>query len=194
VSGTTYTSVNGNAAGAQTAENDALAAYNTLTGQPVTQSLTGATLGSGGTILTLTPGVYFFSSSAQLTGQLVLSGSGNYIFLIGSTLTTASGSSIVLANGAQAGNVFWQVGSSATIGTDTSLDGSILAETSITLGTGADLDGRALALNGAVTLDDNTIDPPLAAVPEPSTLFAGALMLLPFGAGGLWTLRKKQIA
>jgi len=148
-------------------------------------------LGSGGTILTLTPGVYFFSSSAQLTGQLVLSGSGNYIFLIGSTLTTASGSSIVLANGAQAGNVFWQVGSSATIGTDTSLDGSILAETSITLGTGADLDGRALALNGAVTADDNIITVP-TNIPEPATFWLLAFSASVFGSRQWLTVWRRK--
>jgi type VI secretion system secreted protein VgrG len=117
---------------ASQAQADALNAYNTLAAQPVTQTLTGETLGTGGTVSTLGPGVYSFgTSSAQLTGQLTLSGSGDFIFQIGSTLTTASGpsaASIVLENGAQAANVFWQVGSSATIGTYTSFDGTIIAD------------------------------------------------------------------
>lgn len=131
--------------------------------------------------LTLTSGVYFFSSSAQLTGTLTLSGTGNFIFQIGSTLTTASASSIVLENGATAANVYWQVGSSATLGTTTAFDGTIIANQSVTLDNGADLAGRALALNAAVTLNDNVI----TAVPEASTLLTGALPLLPFGASWL---------
>ncbi len=197
VNGTTYTSADGNGAVAQQAQNDALTAYNTLTGEAVTETLTGDTLGSGGTVLTLTPGVYYFSSSAQLTGQLILSGDGTFMFLIGSTLTTASSSSIVLEDGAQANDVYWQVGSSATLGTDTSFDGSILAHTSITLTTGADVDGSVLALNGAVTLDDNDINVPSAtstAVPEPTTVVAGGLMLLPLGIGAIRSLRKKHTA
>jgi hypothetical protein len=196
VSGTTYSSVDGNGMVAQQAQNDALAAFLILAGKPATETLTGDTLGSGGTILTLVPGVYFFSSSAQLTGQLVLSGDGTYIFQIGSTLTTASSSSIVLENGALAGDVYWEVGTSATLGTGTALDGNILADTSITMNTGAGLNGSALALNGAVTLDDNTItvspsSTSSSPIPEPTTVVAGALMLLPLGVSALRTLRKK---
>jgi hypothetical protein len=199
VNGTIYTSVDGNGAVAQQAQNDASAAFNTLAGKPVTESLSGDMLGSGGTVPTLVPGVYFFSSSAQLTGQLILSGDGTYIFQIGSTLTTASSSSIVLANGALAADVYWQVGSSATLGTDTSFDGDILAKTSITMDAGAGLNGSALALNGAVTLNDNNItDSPASTtstpVPEPTTVIAGALMLLPFGVSALRTLCKKRTA
>jgi len=79
---------------------------------------------------------HFFGSAAQLTGILTLSGNGIFIFQIGSALTTAGGSSIVLMNGAQAGNVFWQVGSSATLGIGTAFDGSILADQGITLDAG----------------------------------------------------------
>ena len=102
-----------------------------------------------------------FRSSAQLTGTLTLDAQGNpnavWVFQIGSTLTTASNSSVVVINGGSSCNVFWQVGSSATLGTDTAFAGNILALTSITLNTGASVSGRALARNGAVTMDTNTI-------------------------------------
>ena len=152
---------------ADQAQTAALAAYHLLAGEAVTQDLSSQDLGS----LTLTPGVYKFDSSAQLTGTLTLSGNGRFDFLIGSTLTTAGSSLVLLVNGAQVDNVFWQVGSSATLGTATQFSGSILADQSITLTTGADLIGRALALNGAVTLDSNVITVP---VPEPGTALAGA--------------------
>ncbi|MHB8613771.1 MAG: ice-binding family protein [Candidatus Dormibacteraceae bacterium] len=110
----------------------------------------------------LTPGTYCFSSSAALTGPLTLSGFGVYVFQIGSTLTTASGSSVLLTNNAQACGVYWQVTSSATFGTNSSFQGTVMALTSITMTTGATLVGRALARNGAVTLDTNTISRPAA--------------------------------
>jgi hypothetical protein len=133
--------------------------------------------------LILVPGVYQFSSVAQLTGTLTLDGGGNpnarFDFLIGSTLTTTVGSSVQLIDGAQAGNVFWQVGTSATLDTGTVFFGSILANTSITLNHGTSLDGRALALNGGVTLDDNTI----TAVPESSALWPLVICASVLGAG-----------
>jgi hypothetical protein len=133
-------------------------AYNSLVSQACTLDLTGQNLGG----LTLTPGVYCFSTSAQLTGTLTLNAQGNanavFIFRIGSTLTTASGSSVVQINGGNLCNTFWQVGSSATLGTTTSFTGNILAQTSITLTTGASIAGRALARTGAVTLDTNTVN------------------------------------
>jgi len=133
-------------------------AYIALASRPATANLTGQDLGG----LLLGPGVYSFNSSAQLTGTLVLNGQGNsnsvFIFNIGSTLTTASASRIVLVNGALGNNVFWRVGSSATLGTTTSFVGDILALISITLNTGANITcGAALAQNGAVTLDSNII-------------------------------------
>jgi uncharacterized protein with beta-barrel porin domain len=133
-------------------------AYNNLVGRTTTVDLTGQDLGGK----TLVPGVYNFSSLAQLTGTLALNGLGNpnsiFIFNIGSTLTTASASTVSLINGAQGGNVFWRVGSSATLGTTTSFAGDILAQTSITLNTGAKITcGAAWARTGAVTLDSNTI-------------------------------------
>jgi hypothetical protein len=102
-----------------------------------------------------------FSSSAQLTGTLTLNAQGNpgavFIFQIGSTLTTASNSAVNIINGGSACDVFWQVGTSATLGTNTSFMGNILALTSITLNTGASLSGSALAQNGATTLDSNIV-------------------------------------
>ncbi|HXN50439.1 MAG TPA: ice-binding family protein [Candidatus Acidoferrum sp.] len=127
-------------------------AYANLVAQPCGTNLTGKTLGNSPGAVTLSPGVYCFNSSAQLTGTLTLNGSGVYVFQIKSTLTTASNSSVVLAKGATAGNVFWQVGSSATLGTNTAFEGSILADISDTVATGASVTGRVFALTGAVTL------------------------------------------
>jgi hypothetical protein len=113
---------------------------------------------------TLTAGVYRSASSLGLTGDLTLDAHGNpnavFIFQVGSTLITASSSRVVLVGGARACNVYWQVGSSATLGTGSVLRGSILALTSITLNTLAAVEGRTLARNGAVTLDTNTITRP----------------------------------
>jgi len=143
---------------AMQAQSGVTAAYNVLTSQACTSNLTSPELGG----LTLTPGVYCFTSSAQLTGTLTLNAQGDpnavFIFKIVSTLTTANASSVLVINGGNDCNVFWQVGSSATLGTDTSFKGNILALTSITLNTGASVvSGRALARNGAVTMDDNTV-------------------------------------
>ncbi|MHC5728823.1 MAG: ice-binding family protein, partial [Nostoc sp.] len=138
--------------------------------------LTGKDLGG----LTLTPGVYYFSSSAQLTGTLTLNNLGDsnalFVFQIGSTLTTASNSSILTTTG-DVPNVFFQIGSSATLGTGTQFLGNILALTSITLTTGVNIEcGRALAQNGAVTMDTNNVSSTcntkpqeMAVVPEPDS-------------------------
>ncbi len=142
---------------AQQAQSDLTVAYNSAAGQACGTVLTGTDLGG----LTLIPGVYCFASSAQLTGTLTLDAQGNpdavFIFQIGSTLTTASGSQVQVINGGSGCRVFWQVGSSATLGTATALEGNILALTSITLTTGASVSGRVLARNGAVTLDTNAV-------------------------------------
>ena len=153
VSGTTHAG-DATASAAQAAAHDA---YGKLVAQPCGTNLTGKTLGSSPGAVTLTPGVYCFNSSALLTGTLTLTGSGVYVFKIGSTLTTASNSSVVLAKGATAGNVFWQVTSSATLGTNTAFEGSILSNTSDTVSTGASVTGRVFALTGAVTLSGNKI-------------------------------------
>lgn len=142
------------------AQSDLTTAYNAVAGTPCTVDLTGQNLGG----LVLTPGVYCFTSSAFLTGTLTLNMQGNpaatFLFRIGSTLTTASASSVLLTNSGGTTcppNIFWQVGSSATLGTTSAFTGNILALTSITLTTGTNLNGRALARNGSVTLDTNTI-------------------------------------
>jgi len=152
--------VHSNDATAIQAQNELTTAYNTVAGTPCTVDLTGQNLGG----LTLTPGTYCFTSSAQLTGTLTLNALGNpaaqFLFKIGSTLTTAGTSSVVLINGATSCNVFWQVGSSATLGTNTTFAGNIMAQASITVNTGATLNGRALARTGAVTLDSNPVNVP----------------------------------
>jgi hypothetical protein len=145
-------------ASANAAQADAHAAYSNLVAQPCGTNLTGKILGTSPGAVTLAPGVYCFNSSAQLTGTLALSGNGVYVFKMGSTLTTASNSSVVLANSATAGNVFWQVGSSATLGTNTVFVGSVLALISDTVTTGSSVAGRVFALTGAVTLDSNAIN------------------------------------
>ncbi len=139
------------------AQTELTSTYNSLVNMACDTDLTGQDLGG----MTLTPGVYCFSSSAQLTGTLTLDAQGNsnplFIFKIGSSLTTASTSSVVFINGGADCGVFWQVGSSAVLGTGTSLVGSIVALTSITLNTGASVSGRVLARNGAVTLDGSNV-------------------------------------
>jgi hypothetical protein len=139
------------------AQSDLTVAYNNAAGQSCNSDLTGQDLGG----MTLVAGVYCFSSSAGLTGALKLNAQGNasarFIFQIGSTLTTASSSSVSLINGARPCNVFWQIGDSATLGTSTSFVGNIMAMQSITMTTGATLKGRALARSAAVTLDTNVI-------------------------------------
>jgi type VI secretion system secreted protein VgrG len=143
---------------AQQAQIDALTAYNVLAGQSVTTVLTGTNLGG----LTLTPGVYFFATSAQLTGTLTLDTLDNpdalFVFQIGTTLTTASNAVVDVLKPRSDTGIFWQVGSSATLGTSTVFAGNILADQSITMNTTAKiLCGRAIALNAALTLDINTI-------------------------------------
>jgi len=147
---------------ARKAKNALVTAYNDAAGAtPVTNVPTEL----GGT--TLKPGVYA-SDTLGLTGTLTLDGEGLYIFQAASTLITAPDSKVALINGASACNVYWQVGSSATLDTSTSFKGTIMALTSIALNTGATLQGRALARNGAVTMDHNTIDSSACAAPSPT--------------------------
>ncbi len=154
----------------QGAKTDLTTAYNDAAGKTPTTTIPTEL---GGT--TLTGGTY--SSAAGtfgITGNLTLNGGGDptsvWVFQMASTLTTATGSSVTLIGGAQSCNVFWQVGSSATLGGSTTFRGSILALTSVTLVTSATVDGRVLARNGAVTLDTNTITvPTCAAAPTPTS-------------------------
>lgn len=161
------------------AQTDLVTTYNDAKHATPFRNMSGVNLGGK----TLTPGVYHFSSSAQLTGTLILNGEGNagsvFIFQMGSTLTTASHSRVLLSGGASACNVFWQVTSSATLGTGTSFQGTLIALTSITLTTGATIGvgggrngGRALARNGALTLDSNIIRPPVGTCTTSSTISA----------------------
>jgi type VI secretion system secreted protein VgrG len=150
------------------AQTDTTAAYVALASQPCSVDLSGKDLGG----LTLTPGVYCFSSSAQLTGTLVLDAGGHadavFVFQTVSTLTTASSASVRVINGGSECRVFWQIGSSATLGTGTSFVGNILALTSISLNHGATMSGRALARNGAVTMDDNAVNVGICASAAPN--------------------------
>lgn len=184
------------------AQSDLTTAYIAAASQPCGGTLTGQDLGG----LTLNPGVYCFASSAQLNGALTLNNAGAnpnaaFVFQIASALTTASNASVLFTAPNQDANVFWQIGSSATLGTGTAFAGNILAFTSITLDTGATIHcGSALARNGAVTLDANSVSiggtgcdtsigggpttPPITPVPEPGTvslLGSGLLGLIGYG-------------
>lgn len=153
----------------QGAKTDLVTAYNTTAGEGPTLPIA-ADLGGQ----TLTPGVYNSASTIGLTGTVTLDGGGDpnavFVFQAGSALTTASGSSVALVNGAQSCNVFWQVGSDATLGTGSTFRGTLMALSSITVTTGAIVDGRVLARNGAVTLDTNTIIKPTCSAPALATL------------------------
>ena len=144
---------------AGSAQGDLTTAYNDAAGRTGPMVVAGDLGG-----LTLTPGIYKSTSSLGITGVVTLNGQGNansvFIIQVASALTTAVSSQVVLVGGAQAANIFWQIGSSATLGTNSIFHGTILAQVSISLGTGATLNGRALARTGAVTLLSNTIDNP----------------------------------
>ncbi len=178
-----------NDATAGLAQGELTTAYNAVAAIPCTVNLSGQDLGTVGV---LTPGVYCFTTSAQLTGPLTLDLQGNpnsqFIFKIGSTLTTATGSSVVLTNAGGSTcppNLYWQVGSSATLGTTTSFIGNILALTSITLNTSASVVGRTLARNGAVTLDTNTVNMSTCAAAVVCPAITVSPATLPGGTVGL---------
>jgi hypothetical protein len=181
-------------AAAMQAQADLATSYDFAASEGCDSTLTGQDLGG----LTLTPGVYCFASSAQLTGHLTLNAQGDpnalFLFKIGSTLTTAANSDVSFSNGDGGRNVDWQVGSSATLGSGTVFAGNILAFTSITLNTGADIEtGSALARNGAVTMDTNQItNAPVTVTPEPS--FLGVIALLTVIGGGrlFWIKRRRE--
>ena len=183
-------------AAAANAQADASTANGALVAQPCTFGPFGPTNLAGQTLI---PGVYCYSSSVQISsgGILTLDGQGDpnavWVFKAGSTLTTVSGASVVLINGAQSCNVFWQVGSSATLGTTTAFAGNIIALTSITLTTGANVNGRVLALTGAVTLDSNAVSLCSLAVPPPPVVLIPPTLGKAFSpatinAGGVSTL------
>jgi hypothetical protein len=173
-------------AAAMQAQADLASAYNNAAAQSPTMTyLPASDLGG----LTLTPGVYNDSTTFSITGTLTLNAGGDanavWIFQAGSTLTTATDSSIVLEGGAQAGNVFWQVGSSATLGVSSDFEGSVLAGTSITVDADAAVDGDLLARSGSVTLNTDQ----LTAIPEPP----GTAMLVAGFVGlilGIRTIRR----
>jgi hypothetical protein len=136
-------------------------AYNDAAGRTLCPITVAGNLGG----LTLTPGLYKSTSSLEISsGDLTLDAQGNasavFIFQIASTLTTTEGRQIILAGGAKASNVFWQVGTSATLGTNSTFVGTLMADQSVSFVTGATLDGRALARIGAVTLDTNIVTKP----------------------------------
>ena len=171
------------------AQADTITAYDALVAEPCDFTYDVPTDLGG---MTLVPGVYCFASSVQVTGTLTLDAQGDpasvFVFKAVSTLITASNASVLMTNGGTTCNVFWKVGSSATIGTGTAFAGSIVALTSIALETDASLLGRALARNGAVTLDSNVVSiagctqlPPTPGTPSlaksfsPATIEAGEL-------------------
>ena len=195
---------------------DASSAYTTAQGLAGGTSLTGDTLGVG-PANDLAPGVYFFSSSASIDGTLILdaegSNSATWVFQIGSTLGTASASSVEVIDAGSAGpftgSITWAVGTSATLGTTTTFLGTIISDTGAdTLGTGATIGcGRVISLGAAVSLDDNDIGTPAdctvtdtgtiasvsvpAPTPEPGTF---ALFLSGLLAVGLLTFRKSRVS
>ncbi|MDP3988767.1 MAG: ice-binding family protein [bacterium] len=155
------------------AKADVSVAYNDAKGQATTSAVTASATDSfAGTGYTLTPGVYTSDSSMGVPASLTLDGGGDpnavFIFQAGSTLTTVAGSTIVLTGGAKASNVFWQVGSSATLGTGSTFEGTIMAAVSITDSGGSTINGRLFAdadntdadSTGAVTLNNTAVSPP----------------------------------
>ena len=171
----------GSAAGP--AQASALTAYNNLKGQacPAANNLTGKILGQ--TQLSVTPGVYCFDTSVQLNAIFTLNDGGDpnaiFIFQIGTTLTTASSSQVLMSSGGRGNNVYWQVGTSATIGTSSIFRGHIIADTSITFTTSASTTGRIFALNGAATIDSTQVD----AVPTGGIEFSAANFNMNEGCG-----------
>jgi hypothetical protein len=149
------------------AQVDATTAYNNLASQGCDLTY-GPVEDIGGT--TIGPGVYCFPSSAGITGVLTLDSGGDpdavWVFNIESTLITESGSSVIFSDNGNACNVFWRVGSSATLGTTTDFQGNIIAYSDISALTGATVSGRLLARNGAVTMDSNSINLPTNCVDD----------------------------
>ncbi len=161
-----------NNAAAGQAQLDLTTAYNNAAGRPLDGFVPAGVLGG----LNLQGGVYGEASrgALDLTGTLTLDGAGNadtvFIFVTNSSLTTASSSVVSLINGAQECNVFWQVGSSATLGSNSTFVGNVMADQSVTVDTGTSVAGRAMARIGAVTLDTNVFTTPsCATTPTPGS-------------------------
>ena len=148
------------------AQNDLTTAYNDAAGRSLgAVDVANADLGGR----TLAPGLYKSTGTLNVTGNLTLDAQGDanaiYIFQVASTLNAASGSQVILSGGTKPGNVFWQVGASAALGTTAAFKGNIMADQSISFATGSTLDGRALVRIGAVTLDSTTINiPPVGSI------------------------------
>ncbi|HEY0490317.1 MAG TPA: DUF3494 domain-containing protein [Telluria sp.] len=164
---------------AMQAQSDAQGAYTALAALTGGVDLSGRDLGTLGV---LNPGVYFFSSSAALTGNLTLDfgndQSGVFVFQIGSTLTTAADSMVNVINGTRSNGIYFQVGSSASLGSGSDIAGNILAQQSITFGSAANIAcGRALALTGSVTMIGNTVSNDCSA-------YGGPGMASDFGSAG----------
>jgi hypothetical protein len=183
-----------NDAVAAQAQSDLGTAYDVAAGQPIPpgNELTGQDLGG----LTLGPGAYGYSSSAQLTGQLTLDAHGDpnaqFVFVIGTTLTTATASSVILTNGASPCNVYWKIGSSATLGTSTALEGNLMALESVSLGDSVTVLGRVLARTGEVTLINDVLTAPQCATgstPTPTGSTGGGA-----GTGGTPETKKGSSA
>jgi hypothetical protein len=159
--GIVHGSMHAGDATAQIAQGDLTTAFNDAAGRTLAPvDVANADLGGR----TLAPGLYKSTGTLALTGTVTLDAQGDangvWIFQIASSLDTATGSAVVLAGGAKASNVYWQVGTSATLGTTTAFKGTIMADQSITLANGATLDGRALARIASVTMDSNVIKIP----------------------------------
>jgi len=183
------------------AQSDLTTAYNVAAEQPIAADLSGTDLGNR----TLNPGAYRYSSSALLTGPLTLNAQGDpnavFVFEIGSALTTESGSSVNLINGASPCNVYWQVGSSAELGTTTKFVGNLMALSSISLNNAVAVEGRMLARNGQVSLINDVLSAPLCATgggssPPPTGTGPGGTgtgtSTTGFGKSGIPRLERKR--
>jgi len=182
------------------AQIDATTAYNNLAAQACTTTF-GVPTDLGG--MTLLPGVYCFASSAAVTGTLQLNANGNpnavFVFKVGSTFIPATGAITTVINGGSNCNVFWQVGSSATLNTTSTTPGTIIALTSITMNTSATLSGRAIARNGAVTMDTNTVGgcaAGLAGVGSPGPTLGPiglAILIVLLAGAGLFVMNRFSV-
>ena len=179
--------IHANDAVACQAQADLTTAYNDAAGRAPTVTYPGAQDLGG---MTLVAGVYNTAVSFAITGPLTLDGQNDpdsvFIFQAGSTLITAPDSSVVFINGAQACNVFWQIGSSATLGVGSTMQGTVMALSAITANTNAAIDGRLLTRNAGLTMDSNQVRPaPCTVVPPAtttSTTAAGATSTTAAGA------------